>query len=126
MQQKLSLETVGDLDGGSLRVEFNKTLGLIVRDLDQRPALAKPRRLTLEIIISPEFRPNLSGQPELTSAGIAWQIKAAIPAHGAAATTAKAKADGTLAFQSDLPEAPDGLSIMDEAERRRRERENKA
>jgi hypothetical protein len=47
--QQLSLETLGDLDGGHARAIIDAALQAAVRDLDDRGNDEKPRKVTIEI-----------------------------------------------------------------------------
>ena len=48
-KQILSLDTIGDVDNGGLRIEFNNAIRLLVQDMADRPGLERPRTLVLEI-----------------------------------------------------------------------------
>lgn len=120
-KQTLTLDTMGDIDQGSLRIAVNKALKLATQDLHDRPALDKKRTIALVIELKPELDNN-SSQPQLDSVDVSWQVKVSTPAIGSTDVTMKPTHDGQLYFHSDLPDSPDDETIMDEADRKRRER----
>lgn len=128
-KQLLKLDAIGDIDHGSLRVAVNQALKLVTQDLADRPALLQKRKVTLQLEFKPIIDKN-SGTPALDGAEFAWQIKTNVPAIGSSATKMSVQNTGELAFHSDLPDAPDDNTLMEESERRaeelrRRERDAK-
>ncbi|WP_437224941.1 hypothetical protein SH661x_000390 [Planctomicrobium sp. SH661] len=53
MSKDLKLANLADYDGGSVQVMFDQALRRILNDLDDRPALKKARKLTLEMTFEP-------------------------------------------------------------------------
>lgn len=49
----LTLDTIGDLDDGVVRGLVNAALEECLDDLDNRPALDKPRKLTIQLSLEP-------------------------------------------------------------------------
>lgn len=121
-KQTLNLDTIGDVDQGALRIALNKALKLVTQDLSDRPTLEKARTVILRIDLKPLVDHN-SSAPQLESADVAWQVMTKSPAIGSSGITMKPAHDGQLYFHSDLPQDPDEETIMDEADRRRQERE---
>jgi hypothetical protein len=124
-KQTLTLNTIGDVDKGALRVAVNQALKLITNDLADRPSLNKNRTVVLKIDMKPVINKN-SSTPELEEADVAWQVMSKTPAIGSEGVVMKPQQDGQLYFHSDLPDAPDDETIMDEAERRRSARMNRS
>lgn len=124
MKQVLTLDTLGDIEGGALRIAVNQAMKLVSQDLDNRPALEKKRTVALVLEWTPEVDNN-SSQPRLEKVGFAWHVQTKTPSIGSAGVVMKPQQDGQLYFHSDLPEDPDDETIMDEAERRRRERDGR-
>lgn len=125
VRQKLKFETVGDIDAGALRVEFNKQLNALIQDLHDRPYLEKPRVLVLKLGMKP-VPDKQSSDGSLGEIDFAWEIDHKSPKRGSAMTVMAAQNDGTLAFVSDIPDAGDDPTLLDEMERKRVEREERA
>jgi hypothetical protein len=123
-KQTLTLDSVGDVDHGALRIAFNNALKLLSQDLHDRPVLDKARTIILKIDQKPVVDAN-SGSPTLESVDTSWQILTKTPAIGSSGVVMKPQHDGQLYFHSDLPDEPENETIMDEAERRRSERGKK-
>jgi hypothetical protein len=124
MKQVLTLDTIGDVDSGALRIAVNKALKLITQDLADRPSLDKARTIVLKVDLKPVIDLN-SSSPQLEHADFSWQVLTKSPAIGSSGGVMKPQQDGQLYFHSDLPQDPDDETIMDEAERRRRDRDQK-
>jgi hypothetical protein len=120
-KQTLTLDTVGDVDHGALRIAVNKALKLLTQDLADRPAHDKARTIMLRIDLKPVMDLN-SQSPQLESVDVAWQVITKAPSIGSSGVVMKPQQDGLLYFHSDLPDAPDDETIMDEAERRREQK----
>jgi hypothetical protein len=123
-KQTLTLDSMGDIDAGALRVAVNQALKLVTNDLSDRPALNKKRTVTIELEFKPELDRN-SGSPVMEGADVSWQVKQKVPAIRRDGVAMKPQQDGQLYFHSDLPQDPDDETIMDEAERRKLERERR-
>lgn len=125
-RQKLKFESIGDLDSGALRIEFNKQLQALVQDCHDRPYLEKPRVLTLKVALKPVA--NKQGGPNAMSESIvtAWTCEPKAPTRGSSMTVCSVMNDGSLVFMSDMPDAGDDNTIFDEAERVKLEREERA
>lgn len=122
-KQTLTLDTIGDVDQGALRIAVNKALKLITQDLADRPTLDKARKVVLQIEFKPVVDHN-SHSPQFEHADVSWQVMTKAPAIGSAGAVMKPQQDGQLYFHSDLPEDPDDETIMDEADRNRRQRDD--
>src|SRR4051812_13984133 len=118
-KQTLTLDTVGDVDQGALRIAANKALKLLTQDLHDRPTLNKKRTILLKVDMEPVVDNN-SSSPQLESVDFSWQVMTKTPAIGSSGVVMKPQHDGQLFFPPDLPEDPDDETIMDEAERNRR------
>lgn len=122
-KQILKLDTIGDIDGGSLRVAVNQALKTITQDLEDRPALDTKRKFTLVMEFEPVVDTN-GNQISLESAKVAWKTQVMVPPIGKAGTVMSPQSDGQLAFHSDLPDAPEDETLMDDVERRRQQRQD--
>lgn len=124
-KQVLTLDTIGDVDQGALRIAVNKALKLVTQDLADRPALDKARKVLLEVNLKPVVDVNAQS-PCMEHAEVSWQVMTKTPAIGSQNVVMKPQQDGQLYFHSDLPQDPDDETIMDEAERRRSERRDQS
>jgi hypothetical protein len=120
-KEVLTLDSVGNIDQGALRIAVNNALKLVTQDLADRPMLDKARTVILKIDMKPVVDVN-SSTPGLESVDTSWQVMSKSPAIGSSGVVMKPQHDGQLYVHSDLPQDPDDETIMDEAERRRRER----
>ena len=122
-KETLSMDTVGNIDQGALRIAFNNALKLITQDLADRPALNKARSIMLKIDLKPVIDKN-SSHAVLEETETTWNIVTKAPSIGSEGVIMKPDSKGQLYFHSDLPDSPDDETIMDEVERRKL-RENK-
>ncbi len=120
-KQTLTLDSIGDVDSGALRIAVNQALKAVTQDLADRPTLEKARTVILKVDLKPVVNVN-SSAPQLEHADVSWQVLTKSPAIGSSGVVMKPQQDGQLYFHSDLPQDPDDETIMDEADRRRRER----
>ncbi|HEV7301630.1 MAG TPA: hypothetical protein VGN72_19855 [Tepidisphaeraceae bacterium] len=119
-KETLTIDTMGNIDEGSLRIAANNAFKLLAQDLADRPVLNKARKIVITLEMKPVVNTN-SHSPQLDSVEYAWHIAQKVPAIGSSGGVMQPQQDGTLAFHSDLPDSPNDETIMDEAERRRAE-----
>lgn len=117
-QEKLCLTNLPHLENGIIEEAFNAELARLVRDCEERPLDKSPRTLQLQV--------NLKPKPEMSAGGIICDevevecaVTGKIPVQRTKTYVMKPKHDGTIAFHPDLPDEPDGSTIMEEAERNR-------
>lgn len=125
IRTKLSFNTMGELDRGSLRIAINDALKLMRQDLLDRPLLEAKRKMTLTVTMEPVVDKQNTNGNDLAEVSIGWGVDVKIPSKGSAMTTAMAQNDGELAFMVDMPDAGSDNTIFDEAERRKLEREER-
>jgi len=118
-RQTLTLDTIGDVEHGTLRIAMNKALKLVTQDLHDRPLLEKARQVILKIELKPTVN-DQSQSRELEDVQVAWQIMSKTPAIGSSDVTMKPDSNGQLYFHSELPTEPDEQDLNDELERKRR------
>lgn len=123
-KQVLKLSTLGEIDSGTVGVEFRNALKTISADLSQRPHLEKYRELNLKIKTKPIVNKQ-SSAGGLDEVEFDWEIQTKVPAVGGKELRLSPQADGTLSFHSDLPNDPNDETLMDEAERKREELRNR-
>ncbi len=101
--QRFSLNTLDVLEDGRNAESFRKHLARAARDCEDRPADDSPRKVTLEVLITPVLdKATLS----LDSVFVEVSTFSKVPAHRSKPYSMAVKADGTLAF-NDL--APDNV-----------------
>lgn len=100
MQQKLSVDTLGDLDGGAARLVIDAAIRTVIADLDDRGHDEKPR----EVIIKLTMRKMENGQ---VLAEVKAQAK--VPEFRTAETVGIVQRESNrsvVAFQSFSPRDP--------------------
>jgi hypothetical protein len=98
--QKLSLESIPELDPGIV-LAFNNHLKRAAQDCEDRPADRKPRKVTLEVMISPVMDLNTR---ECASTEIDLQTTSTIPAYRTRTYSVGMRKNGILAFNPDSPD----------------------
>lgn len=78
MLKTLSLETLADLDGGRIQAAVDRELAHINRDLEDRPALNKARKLTIEISATP-YASESGGRRGMGGAKVVVKVKSSVP-----------------------------------------------
>lgn len=96
----LGLDTIGDVDGGAVRVAFDRELQKVMHDLHDRPDLKKPRRLVLQLDLLP-----VNDRGQLMRTDVAFAVKATIPPKASASYPMQPTQEG-LEFQPDIPDNP--------------------
>lgn len=100
-------EALARLDGGRLRVGLDQALKRATADCEDRPGLKKPRRITLEI----EITPVMEGGGTLDSVVLDFSIKERVPARSSKAYSMRAGHDGALLYNELAPEDVDQGTI---------------
>jgi len=107
MNQVLTLETIGDLDGGAAGVAINGELAKAAADLDDRGKDEKPRVVLVRIIMT---------QVKNGDVDIEVEAAAQLPKYRTAPTRAATRRRGDktqLTFQSLAPDDPHQSDIED-------------
>ena len=110
MQQKLSLSSLGSLDLGVVTEAFDLELKRIVLDIKDRPAVALPRRLSINFVIKP------TDPAHGDTASVECEVVSSVPKRVTRPYEMRVKGDD-LSFQSEDAENPDQLSLEDERKR---------
>lgn len=99
--EKLSADTICDLDGGAVRHMLDREIQRAIADYSDRGDDEKERKVTLEISIIQHKKKTV----------VEAKCKATLPPYRSGFTLAEEKATGggecALFFQADNPEAPD-------------------
>lgn len=127
--QKLSLDSIRQLDLGIIAHLFDTELSRLVKDCEDRPMLEKARQLAVVFSLTPEVDKNAMN-PSCGSVEVIAQIHSTVPKQ---VTTAyrmlpkKSGKDMTLMFRPCDPQDPSSDQLYDEDVRQReREAKNRA
>lgn len=102
MQQKLSLGTIAEIDGGAIIIAFDNDLAAAIKDCNDRPALSKPRKVMLEVILEPVA----DSRGDLDVVRIGFRIKSTGPVRESRDYLMEPRAGNVVAFLPDHPEDP--------------------
>lgn len=70
--QKLTLETISNLDGGRIGIAFANEIEALIRDLEERPTVDKPRKLEIVLELNPK---EYGGDLEEVIASVTFKTK---------------------------------------------------
>lgn len=107
---KFNVASLNDIDGGRLRVAVEKMITRCVEDSKDRPALDKPRKVTLEMSFTPTCDDS-TGEAE--TVWFAYQVKASIPALARDTLSLGIQKNGTLVFNEHSPDNVDQKTVFD-------------
>jgi hypothetical protein len=107
-QVKLSLATLGSVDQGSAELIIDRAINEATRDIDDRGADGKPRKIMIEV----QLQQVPDGRVDIT---VAAHPK--LPPRQTASTVARVRTmpngGADLLFQEFSPENPDQTSVFD-------------
>lgn len=106
----MTLENLKQLDYGVVSEHFGMHLKRVVADLEARPADETARKVQIQFLIKPECH---SGGG-LDSASIEVEVSSSVPRHRTKAYRMSVHQNGELSFHPDLPEDPQGSTLLDE------------
>ncbi len=107
MQVPLTLQTIGDLDGGAGRAIIEAAIGEAIRDLDDRGEDGKPRKV--EIVLTFTRRPNGQVECDLEAAPKGPRRRTASTVCNVRMDLVKQQAQ--LLFQTQAPSDPDQRTL---------------
>lgn len=112
--EQLGFENLSELTGGRASAVFDAHLKRAALDCIDRPNDGKPRIVTLQVELTPDFDPKTAGDADTCDA-VNIQVKAAskVPAHKTKIFNARAKRSGQLLFNPDSTDNADQKTIMD-------------
>ena len=114
---KQRLNTLGDLalmEGGAVRMWFDRELATILDDLLDRPSLKKDRELTVKVLFQPV--PDDSGALAYVVHKVSVGSK--VPGHATRSIAGRRSKEG-LVWDDLSPKDPDQLTIDDEMGRKK-------
>jgi len=114
MLTTLSLDTLGDLDGGAARAIVDKAIAAAVADLDDRGEDDKPRKVKITLTLERSDSGLVIGHIEAAIAVPAWNTAGPV-------SKVQRRANGQigLTFQELAPDDPDQRTIDEEINRQR-------
>lgn len=110
-KQQLSLESLHQFDGGAFGRAFDRRLAAAVSDCLDRPAIDKPRKITIEVMVFPDEEEGGSGV--LVEA----KVKAAVPETKSRTHHCNAFHDGKAHFNGESPANANQMQMPFAAER---------
>ncbi len=99
-REVLSLDTIGDVDNGAIRVAFDRELARVMHDIRDRPELKKARKLVLQLDLIPIIRDGY-----LVRTDVGFSVKPTIPPKSSVSYPMQPTNDG-LEFQPEIPDNP--------------------
>lgn len=104
MKKPLLLDTLGDLDDGTIRMLVDTALHEALADCDNRPGLDKVRKVVIQI----EFKPVLSERGGMKGVENVVQVKTNLPARAGRQEylPTTVRGDAVTAFLPDSYERP--------------------
>lgn len=107
--QTFQFEKLDQIDEGSVVKGVNQALKSAFLDCEDRPELKKPRKINLEIAVTP-----VMDKGEFKYAKVAMTIKSTVPAKGIEVVMRPSSKDAALEFQPSCPDNPDQKPLFDE------------
>ncbi len=104
-REVLSLETIGDVDNGAIRVAFNRELARVLHDIRDRPDLKKARKLVLQLDLIPVI-----SHGQLVRTDVGFSVKPTIPPKSSVSYPMQPTNQG-LEFQPDIADNPNQLPL---------------
>jgi hypothetical protein len=117
-RMELTLESLKELDHGKIASEFHVHLRRAIEDCLSRPAEGKARTVRMELTVVPSD----VADADCEQVDIRATITSTVPKARSKNYRMTALANGRVTFHDELPDNPDGRTIVDEAEERARER----
>lgn len=103
----LSYKTLGELDGGIIAIAMDSELERVIADCRDREGENKPRKITLELLISP-----LTDQcGHADDVETQFVIKSVVPSRRTKAYRMGMKRDNSVYYQEDSLDAPDQSTL---------------
>lgn len=119
-QEAFTLDNLRLLDFGKIQEAFNQELQFTVKDCMDRPLDDAARTVSIQFTLKPV--PDLSGvTADCDKVAVACDITSKIPKRKTRVYEMKPKHDGTLTFHPDLPDEPDGSTLYDDRDDKRKQ-----
>ncbi len=106
---ELNLSTLEQIDGGTAVEMFKVEMLHAVRDCDDRPALKKPRTVTLECVITPES----DDHGVLLGVSLDFHVKSKVPMRKTKPVHAFVDSKGRVLFNPNSPDNVNQQTIFD-------------
>lgn len=116
-QKVFKIQELGSLDLGFVAAALNTELRRVVLDCIDRPLNANGRKVAMIMTVKPvPDQQNAVSEIEFVTVGV--EISSSIPKRQSKIFQMDPCRDGSLLFNPDLPEEPDGRTLFDDQERR--------
>jgi hypothetical protein len=116
-QVKLTLGNLKDLDLGRIEAQFQADLQHVVQDCKDRPLDGRARTVAVMFKIVPDVSASDGTNAECDAVKIGAEISSSVPRRRTKVYTMSCKHDGSLAFYPDLPDEPEGSTLLDDMDR---------
>lgn len=107
---QFNLDNLSELDGGKAALAFEQHVRRAAIDCMDRPGDNKPRKVTLEVSLTPVMQPN--GDCVEVEAQI--QARSTVPPHKTKAYSFGLRKNGVIVFNPDSPDAIDQQTLINE------------
>lgn len=107
MFKKLTLENLQFIADGSVSAAFQHHLKRAVEDCDDRPGDKKPRKVTLELLVTPVVLQDGS----TTDVSVESYVKSSVPPHISRPVECKVKQGGKAVFNDLSQDNPNQMTI---------------
>ena len=109
-REKLTFETVADLDNGYPRKEFARLAKMVVDDMLARPEIKKSRKLHITLELSPTVDKDTKKCGHIM---VVATLNHAVPPSVSELTRAVPDKSGQMEFKPESPEDPDQMGLGD-------------
>ena len=108
----MTLENLKQLDYGVVSEHFGMHLKRVCEDLESRPADETARKVQIQFV----FKPEVHSGGGLESASVEVEVSSTVPRHRTKPYRMQVHPDGRMSFHPDLPEEPEGSTLLDNME----------
>ena len=100
---RLTLQSLKDLDMGSIDVAFRTHLERVVKDCFDRPGDKRSRKVVIELIASPIPVPVIQNIIDCDGVSATIKVKSVLPDYESRTLDFGVRSDGSLVFREDSP-----------------------
>ena len=105
--KNLSLESLKDFADGTVEASFNRHLKRAIEDCDDRAGDSKARKVTIEVLLSPQQLQDGS----TCNIKAECKIKSSVPDHISRPIECRIKQGGKAVFNDLSPDNPDQMTL---------------
>lgn len=104
-RELLSLNTIGEVDNGAIRVAFDRELARVMHDIRDRPDLKKARKLVLQLDLIPVI-----SHGQLVRTDVGFSVRPTIPPKSSVSYPMQPTNAG-LEFHPDIADNPNQIPL---------------